>query len=324
MAMLTISQRSFGGPEVLEVTESPRPAPLPTEVLVRVHAAGVNPVEAMIRDGRYPLLGRPPFVLGWDVSGVVEEVGPGTARFRPGDEVYGMPFFPRPAAAYAEYVAAPSRQLARKPASLDHVHAAALPLVGLTAWQGLVDVARIGPGQRVLVHGGGGGVGHVAVQIARARGARVIATASAAKAAFVRGLGAEEVIDYGAVDFSEVVRDVDVVFDVVGGGYGDRSVRTLRPGGLLVTAVDHRDEELAERVHAAGRRFSGLAVEPDHVGLEELAKLVDAGQLVPHVSRTFRFEEAAAAHELVTAGSVQGKVVLTVVDCAPNVVAPRV
>jgi NADPH:quinone reductase-like Zn-dependent oxidoreductase len=318
MAMLTISQRSFGGPEVLEVTESPRPAPLPTEVLVRVHAAGVNPVEAMIRDGRFPLLGRPPFVLGWDVSGVVEEVGPGTARFRPGDEVYGMPFFPRPAAAYAEYVAAPSRQLARKPASLDHVHAAALPLVGLTAWQGLVDVARIEPGQRVLVHGGGGGVGHVAVQIARARGARVIATASAAKAAFVRGLGAEEVIDYG------VVRDVDVVFDVVGGGYGVRSVRTLRPGGLLVTAVDHRDEELAERVRAAGRRFSGLAVEPDHVGLEELAKLVDAGQLVPHVSRTFRLEEAAAAHELVAAGSVQGKVVLTVADCAPNVVAPRV
>jgi NADPH:quinone reductase-like Zn-dependent oxidoreductase len=312
MAMLTISQRSFGGPDVLEVAESPRPAPLPTEVLVRVHAAGVNPVEAMIRDGRFPLLGQPPFVLGWDVSGVVVQVGPGTTRFQPGDEVYGMPFFPRPAAAYAEYVAAPSRQLARKPANLDHVQAAALPLVGLTAWQGLVDVAHVEPGQRVLVHGGGGGVGHVAVQIARARGARVIATASAAKAAFVRGLGAEEVIDYAAVDFAEVVRDLDVVFDVVGGGYADRSLRTLRPGGLLVTAVDHRDGELAERFRASGRRFAGLAVEPDHVGLEELARLVESDRLVPHVSRTFRLEEAAAAHELVATGSVQGKVVLTV------------
>jgi NADPH:quinone reductase-like Zn-dependent oxidoreductase len=312
MLMLTISQTSFGGPEVLRVTRSQRPAPLPTEVLVRVRAVGVNPVEGMIRDGRFPLLGQPPFVLGWDVSGVVERVGPGTARFRPGDEVYGMPLFPRPASAYAEYVAAPSRQLARKPAGLDHVHAAALPLAGLTAWQGLVDVARIEPGQRVLIHGAGGGVGHVAVQIARARGARVVATASAAKAAFVGSLGAEEVIDYRAADFADVVRDVDVVFDVVGGGYGDRSLRTLRPGGLLVTAVDHGDRELAERALAAGRRFEGLAVEPDHVGLEELAKLVESGQLVAHVTRTFRLDEAAAAHELVATGSVQGKVVMTV------------
>src|SRR5205814_8582748 len=143
-----------------------------------------------------PLLGQPRCVLGWDVSGVVEQVGPGTARFQPGDEVYGMPFFPRAAAAYAEYLAAPSRQLARKPANLDHVHAAALPLVGLTAWQGLVDLADLQPGQRVLVHGGGGGVGHIAVQLAKHLGAQVVATASASKRDFVAGLGADEVLDY--------------------------------------------------------------------------------------------------------------------------------
>lgn len=146
-------QQAFGGPEVLELTEVDRPAPLPTEVLVRVRAVGVNPVEAVIRSGRFPLLGEPPFILGWDVCGVVADIEPGVTRFRPGDEVYGMPFFPRPANAYAEYVAAPSRQLARKPASLSYAEAAALPLAGLTAWQALVDTARVAAGQRVLIHG---------------------------------------------------------------------------------------------------------------------------------------------------------------------------
>jgi NADPH:quinone reductase-like Zn-dependent oxidoreductase len=312
MAMSAVRQRSFGGPDVLRLGQVERPSPLPTEVLVRVRAVGVNPVEAMIRAGVFPLLGQPPFVLGWDVSGVVEEVGPGTARFQPGDEVYGMPFFPRAASAYAEYVAAPSRQLARKPASVDHVHAAALPLVGLTAWQALVDVAGLEAGQRLLVHGAGGGVGHVAVQIAKARGAHVIATASAAKRDFVLGLGADEALDYGAVDFAEAARGVDVVFDVVGHGTGERSLRALRPGGLLVTAVDHGSRELAERARAEGRRFAGVAVEPDHTALERLAELVDAGRLRPHVSRTFPLAEAARAHELVEGGRTQGKIVLTV------------
>lgn len=220
--MKSITQRSFGGPEVFELTEADRPQPLPTEVLIRVDAIGVNPVDAMIRTGALPLFGSPPFTLGWEVSGVVEEVDPGTNRFRPGDEVYGMPLFPRPGNAYAEYVTAPARQLAHKPATLDHVHAAALPLVGLTAWQSLVDIAAVTAGQRVLIHGAGGGVGHVAVQIAKALGAHVIGTASAAKLDFVRGLGADEVLDYAAVDFAASVREVDVVLELVGGDYGEQ------------------------------------------------------------------------------------------------------
>lgn len=307
-----ITQSSFGGPDVLELTDTDQPQLLPTEVLIRTGAIGVNPVDGMIRSGAFPLFGTPPFVLGWDVSGVVEEVEAGTNRFRPGDEVYGMPFFPRPANAYAEYVAAPARQLARKPAALDHVHAAALPLVGLTAWQSLVDVAGVTAGQRVLVHGAGGGVGHVAVQIAKALGAHVIGTASAAKGEFVRSMGADEVLDYAAVDFAEAVREIDVVLELVGGDYGERSLRTLRHGGLLVTAVDRHNTELRARAEAAGVRFAGIAVEPDHIGLERLAELVEAGRLRPHVEHALPLAEVAKAHELLDAGGVRGKIVLTV------------
>jgi len=236
--MKAVTQRIFGGPEVLEIQDLDRPKGLPTEVIVRVRAVGTNPVETYIRSGAFPVLGQPPFTLGWDISGVVDEVVPGVNRFKVGDEVYGMPLFPRQAAAYAEFVAAPSRQLALKPGPLDHVHAAALPLVGLTAYQSLIDVADVRAGQRVLIHGAGGGVGHVAVQIAAARGAYVIATASAAKHDFVRSLGADEVLDYQAVDFAQAVGDIDVVLETVGRGYAERSLRALRPGGLLVTIVE--------------------------------------------------------------------------------------
>ncbi|KAA2266974.1 NADP-dependent oxidoreductase [Solihabitans fulvus] len=310
--MLAITQKSFGGPEVLEVVEVDRPQPMPTEVLVRVNAVSVNPVEAYIRSGAFPLLGEPPFTLGWDVSGVVAEVGLGASRFEVGDEVYGMPFFPRAANGYAEYVAAPSRMLARKPANLDHAHAAALPLVGLTAWQGLVDYAKVEAGQKVLIHAAGGGVGHVAVQIAKARGAYVIGTASAAKHNFVRELGADEVIDYRAVDFTDVVRDADVVYDVIGGDYGERSLRSLRPGGVFVTAVDHGNAELAAKARAAGLRFAGVGVEPDYTSLEQLTALVEAGKLRPFVEHVLPFKEVGKAHELVESGSTQGKIVLTV------------
>ena len=311
--MRAISQRAFGGLDVLELTEVPKPKPLPTEVLVRVHATSVNPVEAFIRAGAFPLLGNPPFILGWDVSGVVEESAPATWRFRPGDEVYGMPLFPRAAGAYAEFVAAPSRHFSRKPKNLDHAHAAALPLVALTAWQGLVDIARIEAGQRVLIHGGGGGVGHIAVQLAKALGAHVIATASAAKRAFVQNLGADEVIDYNAVDFSEAVHDVDVVLELVGRGNAQRSLRVLREGGgLLVTAVERTNAELAQQTEAAGRRFAGVAVEPDYVALERLTELVEAGKIRPHVDETLPLAEAAKAHQLVEKGSTAGKIVLTV------------
>ncbi|MFE9556318.1 NADP-dependent oxidoreductase [Streptomyces sp. NPDC006703] len=308
--MRAIVQQAFGGPEVLTMGEAERPTPLPTEILVRVKAIGVNPVEAIIRSGAFPLHGQPPFILGWDVSGVVEHVVPGTSRFKEGDEVFGMPLFPRAAGAYAEYVAAPSRHFARKPAALSHAQAAAIPLAGLTAWQSLVEVAQVGPGQRVLIHAGGGGVGHLAIQIAKAHGAYVITTASAPKHDFLRGLGADEVIDYRAVDFEDAVSGVDTVLELIGGDYADRSLRTLRPGGLLVTAIARSDTALAARTREAGFRFAGVSVEPDYVGLEAMAALADKGLLHPHVHRTLPLTEAPKAHELIESGHVTGKVIL--------------
>jgi NADPH:quinone reductase-like Zn-dependent oxidoreductase len=306
-----IVQDTFGGPEVLRLAEVPDPAPLPTETVVQVKAIGINPVETSVRAGRFPFIGQPPVILGWDISGIVESVVPGTNRFAPGDEVFGMPLFPRAAKAYAERVAAPSRQLARKPAALGHNEAAALALAGLTAWQSLVEVAGVKTGDRVLIHAAAGGVGHLAVQIAKAMGAHVIGTASAGKHDFVRGLGTDEVIDYRSIDFETVVKDVDVVLETVGRGYGERSIATLRPGGLLVTIVDRLNRELAQKTSEAGRRFAGLTVEPDHGGLEALAALTEAGKLRVHVERVFPLEQAADAHRFLSEAKPRGKIVLT-------------
>ncbi|GGV52011.1 NADP-dependent oxidoreductase [Streptomyces spectabilis] len=308
--MRVITQQTLGGPEVLTIVDAPEPRPLPTEVLVRVKAIGLNPLEARLRAGEFPLLGQPPFVLGWDVSGVVEEAQ--TWRFRPGDEVFGMPLFPRAVSAYAEVVSAPALHLERKPAALSHVEASALPVVGLTAWQGLVDLGGVSEGDRVLVHGGGGGVGHVAIQIAKAFGAHVIATASGSKRGFVEGFGADEVIDYKAVDFTDAVRDIDVVLDTIGGDTAERSLEVLRPGGHLVTAVAEEDAELIARYAAAGMRFSGIAVDPDPGALRGLVELVEQGRLRVHVQETFPFERVADAHRLLDGGHLQGKLVLTV------------
>ena len=213
--MRAITQQTLGGPEVLELVDLPQPEPAPTEVLVRVAAAGVNPVDWKVRM-RGGLLGEPPFTVGWDVAGTVEALGVGVTRFAVGDRVFGMPRFPREAAAYAEYVTSPSRQLARIPEGLSDVEAAALPLAGLTAWQALVETADVQPGQRVLVLGAAGGVGHLAVQIAKARGAYVIGTARSAKHAFLAELGADEAVDYSLGPVEDAVGDIDVVLDLVG------------------------------------------------------------------------------------------------------------
>ncbi|WP_435158736.1 NADP-dependent oxidoreductase [Amycolatopsis sacchari] len=308
--MRAITQHQFGGPEVLTIVDVPEPRPLPTEVLVRVKAIGLNPLEPRLRAGEFPLLGQPPFILGWDISGVVEDAH--TWRFRPGDEVFGMPQFPRAANAYAEAVAAPALHLVRKPASLSHVEASALPVVGLTAWQGLVDLGGVSEGDRVLIHGGGGGVGHVAIQLAKALGAHVITTASGGKREFVEGFGPDEVVDYQAVDFAEVVRDVDLVLDTIGGSTVERSLAVLRPGGHLVTAVAEEDTALIAKFEAAGMRFSGIGVDPDPVALRGLVDLVEQGKLRVHVQETFPFERIADAHRLLESGHLQGKVVLTV------------
>lgn len=311
MKMRAVTQQFFGGPEVLELTEVDRPQPLLNEVLVRVHAAGVNPIDSYVRSGAVPLLGKPPFIIGWDISGVVEEVAPGVTRFAVGDEVYGMPYIPRAANGYAEYIVAPSRQLARKPATIDHLQAAGLPLAGLTAWQALVDATEVRSGQRVLIHGGGGGVGHLAIQIAKAHGAEVVTTASAAKHDFVWQLGADEVIDYRVLDFTDEVKDVDVVLESVGGDTAIQSLDVLRPGGQLITLVDMRNADLAQRTAERGFRFVGVTAEPDCVGLAAIAHLVDSGKLRPHIEHALPLADAAKAHQLADTGSTTGKIVLT-------------
>ncbi|MER7581201.1 NADP-dependent oxidoreductase [Kitasatospora sp. NPDC097691] len=317
--MRAVVQDTFGGPEVLRVAQVARPVPLPTEVLVRVHAAGINPVDWKTRGGTgmAGLLGEPPFTLGWDVSGVVEEVGFGVTTLKVGDEVYGMPWFPRVANAYSEYVTAPARQWARKPATLDHVHAAAVPLAALTAWQAVVDTARVRAGQRVLVTAAAGGVGHFAVQFARHLGAHVIATASAARHPWLKELGADESVDYTTTRFEDAVEDVDVVIDLVGDAHDStstRSLKVLRPGGLLVAIPAGVSPELAQAAEAAGVRVTPFLVEPDGAALTAIAGLIDAGEVAVEVEETFPLEQAGTAHARGEAGRTRGKLVLTVTD----------
>ncbi|MER7759634.1 NADP-dependent oxidoreductase [Streptomyces sp. NPDC097619] len=315
--MKAVVQEEFGGPEVLKLADVPRPVPGIAEVLVRVHATAINPTDSWHRasGGITGLFGGEPRIipLGWDLSGVVEEVGPGVTLFQPGDEVFGMPGHPGPGRTYAEYALSPARHLARKPAGLTHVEAAALPLAGLTAWQALVDTADVRPGQRVLVHAAAGGVGHLAVQIAKARGAYVIGTAGAGKHELLRELGADELVDYRETDFAEAVRDVDVVLDLIGGEYGPRSLRTLRPGGRIVSLAGPHEAALAPEAEARGFVAGFMGVESDGQAMRELAAMAADGRLRPHVDAVFPLADAAGAHALLDTKRTTGKIVLTAV-----------
>ncbi|WSU53420.1 NADP-dependent oxidoreductase [Streptomyces sp. NBC_01092] len=315
--MRAVVQHAFGGPEVLQVQEVPRPVPLPTEVLVRVHAAGINPVDWKTRagGGMAGVLGEPPFTLGWDVSGVVEEIGFGVTALKPGDEVYGMPWFPRAAGGYAEYVTAPARQFARKPANISHEQAAAVPLAALTAWQALVDTAGIRPGLRVLIHAAAGGVGHFAVQFAKHLGAQVTGTASRPRHDWLTELGADELIDYTAVRFEESAKDIDVVIDLVGDAHDNTSTRSLdvlRPGGLIVAIPAGVSPELLEAAQSRGLRTSPFLVEPDGPALTRIAHLIDSGEVSVEVEEVFPLEQAAQAHTRGESDRTRGKLVLRV------------
>jgi NADPH:quinone reductase-like Zn-dependent oxidoreductase len=309
-----IQVAEFGGPEVLRLVDVERPSPIPTEVLVEVHAAGVNPVDWKTCEGRGAAgtSGPPPFTLGWDVAGVVAEVGRGVTLFAPGDRVFGMPWFPRAAGAYAEFVTAPSRQLARMPEGLSFEEAAALPLASLTAWQALVDTAHVDEADTVLINGASGGVGHVAVQVAKARGAKVIATARAVNHDFLRSLGADECVDREAVDVQDAASDVDVVIDLVGPDATRAELETLREGGVLVAIPGGPSEEAVAEAAKRGIRVTGILVEPDGHALGQIAALVGEGRLRVSVERTLPLEQAADAHELLRAGGVRGKIVLSV------------
>lgn len=306
--MRRIVQERTGGPEVLVVAEAPLPEPAAGEVQIRVRAAGVNPVDAAVRAGAFPLLGEPPFTVGWDVAGEVTAVGPDVTDFAVGDAVFGMPRFPGEAAAYAEVVIAPAAEIAPIPAALDFDAAGALPLAGLTAWLALVDTAGVAAGQHVLIHAGAGGVGHLAVQIAKARGAHVNATASAGKLDMVRALGADEVVDYKAEDVTRRGPVFDMVLDPIGGDHAERSVAVLKPGGALVCLLDPSPaaKAAAER---AGVTLTRIIVRPNAAGLRGLAALAEAGQLAVHVARVFPLAEAGLAQAFLETRPA-GKVVL--------------
>jgi NADPH:quinone reductase-like Zn-dependent oxidoreductase len=303
----------FGGPEVLRIEEVAAPEPIPTEIQVRVHAAGVNPVDCKTRQGRgmSALMGEPPLRIGWDVSGVVSAVGVGVTRFEVGDEVFGMPWFPRQAGAYAEYVTAPSRHFASKPAVLTHEEAAALPLAGLTARQMLIDTAHLHSGDDVLIHGAAGGVGHLAVQIAAAHAAKVFGTARAEQAGWLAELGLERTIDYRTERFEDLLADLDVVVDCTGSN-GERSLEVLRPGGTLVSVSASAADGLREQAREREQRVAGILVEPDLVGLEGLTHLIEHGQLQVRVDEVFDLDRVADAHRLAESSHGGGKIVLRV------------
>ncbi|WP_019159605.1 NADP-dependent oxidoreductase [Brevibacterium senegalense] len=311
--MTAMRQEEHGGPEVLHAVEVPRPVPGISEILVRVHAAGVNPTDWKHRSGRR-FLGDPPYTLGWDVSGVVEAVGLGVTLHAPGDEVFGMLPYPYGAGSHAEFVTGPARAFVAKPESIDHIQGGAIPLAALTAWQCLVDIADVSAGDRVLIHGAAGGVGHLAIQIAKALGAHVIGTASEPKHDLLRELGADETIDYRTVDFAQEAADIDVVLDTIGGDTQLRSLDTLVPGGVLVSTVPIPVEGRDEKAEELGVRAVSMLVEADQAGMQAIAELVEEGTLRAVIADTFPLAQAARAHEAGETNRTTGKLVLTVGD----------
>lgn len=309
--MKAVRIHEYGGPEVLRYEDAPRPEAGPGEVLIRVHAASVNPVDWKVRAGyaKDRLKYKMPFIPGWDVSGVVEAVGSGVSRLKVGDEVYSRPDISRDGT-YAEYVVVKESEVALKPKSIDHVHAAAIPLAALTAWQALFDGAKLSAGQTVLIHGAAGGVGTFAVQFAKIKGARVIATASKKNHEFLRSLGADEMIDYNTTKFEDVVRDVDVVLDTITGETADRSYQVIKKGGIYVSILAPPSPEKAA---AHGVRTHHTFVQANAEQLNEIAKLVDSGKLKLTIEKVFPLAEARAAQELNAQGHTRGKIVLRVI-----------
>ncbi|MER8430053.1 NADP-dependent oxidoreductase [Mesorhizobium caraganae] len=305
MNMKAVRIHAFGGPEVLSVDQIPLPQPLDDEVTLRVRAASVNPIDYKIREGS---TGQAlPVTLGRDVSGVVEMCGTRAHTFKKGDPLFAMLGNDR--GGNAEYVVVKATELAAKPERLSHVEAAAVPLAGITAWQGLFDHGGLESGQRLLIHGGGGGVGHLAIQFAKAAGAFVATTVSAEDTVFVRELGADQAVDYKDERFEEVVEEVDVVFDLVAGDTQDRSWKVLKPGGTLVSTLSRPSQEKA-RLHRA-RGVSYLA-EPNAAQLAQIGRLIDDGKVTPFVQTTYPLAQVAKAEERLENDHVRGKIVLEV------------
>ena len=317
--MRAVALTATGGPEVLAITDVPKPTKVNAEFLVKVVAAGVNPIDAKTRAGRgvSAEIKTFPAVLGQDFSGVVVESPYESHPIKPGDEVYGMVMVPRFGGSYAEYLTVPSLSIAKKPAGISHIEAAGVPLAALTAWGMVVEVAKAHEGQRILIHAGAGGVGHFAVQFASYFGAHVIATGSTANQVWLRELGAAETIDYTSERFDEVLSNVDVVIDLIGNVHdetGTRSLKVLRPGGLLVNAPTGSWPNYAEDCANAGIRSTGYKVAADGSTLAVISRLISSGDVTVHIDEVYDLEDAAEAHRTIEAGHVRGKIVLKVND----------
>jgi NADPH:quinone reductase-like Zn-dependent oxidoreductase len=307
MTIREVRIHRFGGPEVLQVDHVEPSLPDASQVLLRVLAASINPVDFKIRSGQYPAVkeDRLPYTLGRDASGIIEKCGAQATQFKIGDAVFGMVGIG--GGGYAEKVVLDQQALARKPAAVDHPHAAAIPLAGTTAWQGLFRHGQLKSGQSVLIHGGSGGVGHFAIQFAKAKGARVLTTVSTDHVEFARGLGADVVIDYKTQRFEDQARDLDMVFDLIDGETRERSWQLLKRGGVLVSTLTQPAQETASQHGVRALRYT---VEASGSELAAIADLVVAGKVKPHVQRAFRLEQASQAMAAVERGGSLGKIVL--------------
>ena len=307
--MKQVQITTWGGPEVFELVDAPTPQPAPGQLLIKVASIGLNPVDWKTRSGHgiAGLLPQgQPLVLGWDVAGTVAETGPDTTGFAIGDEVYGLVGFPDLGNAYAEYVLIKASEVTRVPTALPLIDAAATPLVALTAWQGLFDIAGLQAGQSVLIHAGAGGVGHVAIQLARQAGAEVYATASASNQDFLHELGATP-IDYTAGDFRDSISEVDLVLDTIGGDVFTRSLDVIRPGGRIIAVPDPSQLDEARQ---RGIQADWVFVHPDRAQLARISELIDTGALRVVIDRRFGLCEFAVAHAYGEQGHVRGKLVV--------------
>ncbi|MCK7549013.1 NADP-dependent oxidoreductase [Marinobacter koreensis] len=315
-SMRHVVYEQFGEPDVLQVVSSPVPEPGDGQVLIRVHGAGLNPIDWKTRKGlgfaARQIEGSLPWTPGYDVAGEVVEVGSGVTTFVPGDRVMGMVGFPVDGGGYSEFALASADELAIVPEELDLVQAGGVPLAALTAWQGLFEMGNLESGQKILIHAGAGGVGHFAVQFALERGAHVIATASARNRDFLAELGVHEVIDYHETDFVDECYGLDMVLDLMGGEIGKRSLHTLGEQGVLVTIPTVTADDIISEAERMGLRAHGMTVRPDVFHLEEIAELIEDGDVRVHVDQQFALDDVRSAHETLEGGHVRGKLVL---DC---------
>jgi len=308
--MKAIRIHEYGNKSVLRYEDCSMPTVADDEVLVRVIATAVNPVDWKIREGKLKEMipFEFPLILGWDVSGIVEDVGKDVSRFSKGDQVYSRPELTRNGT-YAEFIAIREHEVAHKPNTVSFAEAASIPLAGITAWEAVINNGQIQPGQSILIHAASGGVGSLAAQLAKWKGARVYATTSGKNRAFVESIGVDEVIDYKNARFQDVVNNVDVVFDTIGGQVQEDSWSVLKPGGILVSIVQPPAEA---RAKAAGAIGKFVFIQPNSDILRELAKLIDGGNIRPIVGAEFSLKDVNKAHELSESGRARGKIVIHV------------